>query len=287
MFKPKVENKQYRMNFWIIIIYNNFYNNMYSNYLKYIEGIIDDDDESMTFKSNPEYNIVLENVTKNSGTDYLILIEQEFPEVSFQSIRSFININDKYGGSMKSIFTTTSMKLLYCSPTNFRYIYHALLILKKIKDEQLTEIVELGSGYGGLCLAIQFFSKLLDISIKNYTMVELNEPARLIQKYMNMHIEHLHIPLTIVDDKLDGYEKGDNQLFVSNYCFTAINQTYRKIYIDTIIKDSESGFIVWQTCFGQTKESANLLLKKLDIFEEKPQTAPLYAKNLFVLWVRS
>jgi hypothetical protein len=54
---------------------------MYKEYLKYVSSIADL--SISAFKSNTQYNEILEHVTKKQGEEYLILINR-FPEVTVE-----------------------------------------------------------------------------------------------------------------------------------------------------------------------------------------------------------
>ena len=109
------------------------------------------------FKRNETYNAILEHVTKKMGEDYLRLIETEFP-VTFEQFYGYIALNDANGQPRTCTFYSKKFgKQFTCSPTSLRYVYHALLILQHFKECSSTEIVEVGCGYGGLCLAINYF----------------------------------------------------------------------------------------------------------------------------------
>jgi hypothetical protein len=259
----------------------------YTNYCQYIKSILSTDIEEIEFKSDPAYNQVLENVTKNLGTEYLKKLETEFPDLKFEDMREFINLNDKYGSSIKTIFTTNKMKLLYCSPSCMRYMYHAMLVLNYLKKTGLTKVVELGSGYGGLYLAINIFAPKMGVSLDKYYMVDLEEAIELTKKYLLAHKDSIICPLEIYNSvEFEEYVKVDDALFVSNYCFTAINESERNKYVNTLVKQAPHGFITWQTCFGLNVNNANTILQKTVQCkeEEHPQTASPEMKNHYVYW---
>ena len=124
----------------------------------------------MNFKSNPVYCGVLEHVNQGYGYQYLECIAREFPE-SLDKLKKFLNLNDKHGQPIKYDFATQDQQHYHCSPTSFRYFYQALLVLKHIKELGLNsvDIVEIGGGYGGLCLALHYLST----DINSYSICDL------------------------------------------------------------------------------------------------------------------
>jgi len=87
-----------------------------------------------------------------------------------------------------------------------------------------------------------------------------------------------------------GFSKGDlGGFFISNYCFTEIDEVYRKQYVDALFRSGvvSHGFITWQTVFGLPIDSASRYLGGmgdwgLAVDEERPQTAFVDFPNYFV-----
>ena len=150
------------------------------------------------FKHHPLYCHVLEHVSKDQGNQYLNCIETQFPHISLGQIRDYVNANDKYGGAVKHIYTTQSLRLLYCSASSLRYIYQALMVLEEYSHTDCTHMVELGAGYGGLCLAIHMFAPILLTNHHSsrpppivYYMIDLPASCDLIRDYLAVHASHL------------------------------------------------------------------------------------------------
>jgi len=265
----------------------------YTLHQEFITNLLDKDIKEIQFKNNPNYNTVLENLSREHGAEYLKRIETQFPDITFEDIRQYINTNDKYGGAVKTIFTMSNMKLLYCSPINLRYIYHALLILKYYQETGCKHIVELGQGYGGLFLAIrQFTPKFPRACIQRYSMIDLPMSSQLARKYLEAHEATLppsptqwetYDPTTL-DTLIQDTFGSDETFFISNYCFTAIDPIYQARYQQQIIDKCTHGFLVWQTCFGADINRVDQILHKTTINhpEEDPQTGPAHAKNFYV-----
>jgi hypothetical protein len=131
------------------------------------------------------------------------------------------------------------------------------------------------------------FAPLMNVELEKYYMVDLPEVTELIKKYLILHENQINCPLEIYDsDTFNEYIHEDNYMFVSNYCFTAINEFEQKKYTDTLIKSASTGFMVWQTCFGAKEHNIPSILNKTDIKteEENPQTANIDNKNYYVTW---
>jgi len=256
---------------------------MYNSYLRYVENINFDNIKYSNFKNNPEYNGILEHVSREQGINYLNLIKKDFSDITFKQIKDFSSINDRYGEPKKETYDYVNNEDITASPTSIRYIYHALLILKHYKDNTSSEIVEVGCGYGGLFLAICFFSRILDIKIDKYYFIDLPQVCNLINNYLLINKDHISINYEIhSSNNYINKIRNTNLFFISNYCFTEITEEYRNNYIKYLLPNVSCGFIIWQTVFGFNIENAYKILKVKYIKEELPQTAPNENKNYFV-----
>lgn len=262
---------------------------MYNNYINYLKENNFNDLHTCNFKSNDIYSGILEHVSYDLGLQYLNLIETEFTNICYNDIISYVNINDKYGQPNLHKYNFQQFEIL-CSPTSLRYIYHALMILNHYKDTNCENIVEVGCGYGGLCLAINFFSKLNNISITNYNIVDLPEVCNLIQKYLDINKQFIHTNVILHSAETYGINITDNQLFfVSNYCYTEIDNLKNKMYSSILLPKTTNGFITWQNggnngSYPIEKTSEITGKQIIRVIDEKPQTDAGYGiyKNYFV-----
>jgi hypothetical protein len=225
------------------------------------------------FKQSNKYCGILEHVTKILGNEYLDLIDTEF-QLSFDDMFNFMVLNDRIGNTKKENFYSTKHKKVFdCSPTSLRYIYHALIILKYYKETGLKEIVEVGCGYGGLCLAINYFSKLLNITINKYHLIDLPDVCNLINYYLGQHANFISIPYQSYDAQNYGKEITSNDLFfISNYCLSEIDEQHYKLYCQHLLPKTSHGFIIWQPV-SWSLENIMILQKVVTLIEnEKPQT---------------
>ena len=257
---------------------------MYSNYQSFVSNI---KDELFNFKSNGVYNHILEHVSFEQGKQYIYFIQKYIEEnslnVNFKNKNDYLLLNDKYGSPSKYEYNYNNEKII-CSPSSLRYVLHALLILSHIKSVNLNKIVEVGCGYGGLFLAINHFSKILNITIEKYYMIDLPEIGGLIQNYL----KKLENDIDIIYSIHSAYDYGrdildENLFFISNYCFTEIEELHRNNYINNLFPKISNGFIIWQTVFKLPISSVDTIGKKVIKLEpEYPQTANEIDKNYYV-----
>lgn len=253
----------------------------YTNYLKNQEK----KDESVrykNFKNDRQYTIVLEHVSMTQGYEYLQLILSEYKYISKNDILKFVQMNDYFGNTTKYEYEFNDGSTFSCSPTSLRYIYQTLLILDHYKTTKCRNMVEVGCGYGGLFLCINYFSKLLNIDIEKYHMIDLPEPINLIEFYLHLHDSNIKIAYEFHKAETFGsYVPSGNLFFISNYCYTEIDTSLKEKYYSKLIKRVDNGFIIWQTiCFNI--EYMNQIIKPSKLEVEIPQTATHEQPNYYV-----
>jgi len=212
---------------------------MYTHYYNYINEIVQLP-SLPDFKSNQHYCGILEHMSHSQGLEYLHLIKTT-TNLSEESIIEYCKENDRIGGGVKYDFG-----FVHTSPSNFRYIFHCHLILKHICNLNINDIdiVELGGGYGGLCLAINIFSSYYGIKIKRYNLIDLPVISTLQKKYLDNH--NLKYKVNSFSAFNYGIEINEKNLFViSNYCFSEIANEYQQNYIKFLFPKVEHGFMVW------------------------------------------
>lgn len=216
---------------------------IYARYSQYVEYICHTKDLS-NFKNNSNYTYMLEHVQKDQGELYLQLILSN-TNINEKEIIDFCSKNDALGNTTRQIYNIESSSISV-SPTSLRYIYHAHLILTHIKttNKPTTDIVEVGGGYGGLCLAIHHFAPKYEVAINSYRICDLTFIICLQQLYLNAVDPSLKVEF--VDAIHHGENINCNDLFlVSNYCFSEISEENQKSYIEKLFPKVSHGFIAW------------------------------------------
>jgi hypothetical protein len=209
----------------------------YTPYENAIKEVCDSNDLS-SFKKNPQYQAMLEHVTPGHGREYLTNIKKVFDD---STILEFCRMNDSIGSPILSTYEEMSV-----SSTSLRYIFHSHLILSHAKSLDLSglDIVEVGGGYGGLCLALHFFAEKYGVTIKSYTIVDLTNPSRL----QSIYIPRVNpaISVNYVNASTFGADiPMENMFLISNYCFSEISDSYQKEYIAKLFPKVSHGFMAW------------------------------------------
>lgn len=237
-------------------------------YLKYtaaLKNLENDPSIFSTFKSNTYFNDILEHTDFTFGERYQDLIRSEFNEEP----KNFIEVikrNDSIGGPVKYAFGDITM-----SPSNLRYIYHALLIKSKclrwFPNKKNIRILEIGGGYGGLCLYLKSIYKECDI---DYTIIDLPEPSNLQNKFLKeVGVQNAR---SISCKKIDDLSNEKFDLVISNYCLSEISLENQEEYFKKLIINCDKKFYIW-----------NYLTRKRKLFFFKTKDIEFLDKKDYII----
>lgn len=236
---------------------------MYQRYIDYVESVVNRNDTS-NFKSNAIYQDILEHVSQELGQQYYRTLTS-IHNIDKSIIEKFCLENDRIGSPIKYLIGDLSFPV---SPTSLRYLDHAMHTLNHIKTLKLetVNIVEIGCGYGGFLLALNYMSKLHGIVINSYSCIDIDAITKLQQLYISNYV--VSFPVTFHSASSFGETvKNDNLFLVSMYCFSEIEPVNQRGYIDHIMKRISNGILMWNHCdvfdFGKTI---------LSIQDERPLT---------------
>lgn len=245
----------------------------YRNYLNIVTDSVQQNNLG-TFKSSPEYRSILEHVYPEVGARLLASLREEFKEVSDDSIARYIEANDRLGMPSKASIAGWNGPL--ASPSCFRYIYHAHLILQHMKSLNLTnvDIVEIGGGYGGLCLAISHFAASFNISIGTYSLIDLAPVAKLQGAYLAHYSPLPNISKVTTHDAErfgDDIPVNEHPLYlISCYAFGEIRRDYQESYIATLFPKVSHGFILYN-CQDNNGVTPDNIGRIVSVVRERPE----------------
>lgn len=233
-----------------------------------------DDEIFKNFKQYKVYNEILEHVGYNLGLKYYDEIKKLDESLLKDNLINEFKKNDKVGNPI--LFNFNEIENI--SGSTLRYI-HVLAKLKQLFGSlDNKKICEIGVGYGGQCRILSSFFKL-----KSYTLIDLKPVLGLAQKYLDNYPLNTVIEYKTMNEL--SYDK-EYDLVISNYAFSEISKEFQKIYLDKVIKQSKSGFMIMNQIApdGFEQYSQNELLKEIpnsQIIEEIPLT---YHSNYIITW---
>ena len=224
------------------------------------------------FKSNIFYQDILEHVNYPQGLEYLNIIKRDSNLLN--NIDKFL-INDQIGNPKKYYYEELKTKI---SPTTLRYIKVASDIKKIFKDE-ITNIVEIGCGYGGQYLILDQVMK-----INHYILIDLHDVNKLIEKYLEHHLLNSSYKTKTIN-QLQSNKQFD--LVISNYAFSELPPQTQISYIKKILLNSKNGYLTMNS--GKENGFKNHLsleeirnfIKNITILEEEPNTGE---GNYIIIW---
>lgn len=241
----------------------------FNNYINVIKSQLNIEKTDWNFKSNNKYQEILEHVSYNDGINYYNLILKEFGEIFNNNKEYILNIikdNDKLGNPFKKDFD-----FIVCSPTNLRYLYHALVILNYIKSKKVNNInlIEIGGGYGGLILFIYKLKDIFNINIITFTIFDLDDVMILQKEYLKYHNIDIN---TFNISNFDGNKFQEinthTNFLISNYAFSECDETIRNLYTNKLLNPFINyGFLIWDFI-----PIYKFIEKELLIEIEKPDT---------------
>ena len=236
----------------------------YTLYKQYINNIVTSND-LINFKNNNIYTQILEHVPYNAGNGYFLDINKY---ISYEQIKEFCNLNDKIGNP-----NVVNIEGIVCSTTSLRYINLAYKIIQYFINQQITnpDIIEIGGGYGGLLLAINYLAPKFNIKINSYTLIDIDPVYKLQQLYLNNYT--IDFPINYIN--ADTYGKDillSDAFLISCYSFSEIENTLQQNYIKYLFPKIKNGFIVWNSIklynFGKNIISVvkNISYESNDVF---------------------
>lgn len=228
----------------------------YSHYYDIVKQIISTNHGIDQFKHHPRIIDIFEHVSDQSGHEYYSLLQTT--SLINQQIRQYCEKNDLIGGGTKYMYGPEWRT----SPTNFRYLYHAHLVLTHLRqlspnlplDEWIEQsMVEVGCGYGGLCLAIIDLAPHYHIQIPHYHLIDLPAISELQKQYHTRIHERIPNTSNTILSYHSAFEYGKDipdkhgLFFISNYCFSEISAEHQEHYRTHLLTQPyvSHGFMAW------------------------------------------
>ena len=242
-------------------------------YLKVIKRFLSNEKSFKNFKRNHFYREVLEHASYQEGLEYIKIIDEENPEL-INKIKSF-KINDVLGNPVVYNYENIG----FFSPTTLRYLRVASDIKKNFGNID-GNIAEIGCGYGGQYLVLH-----KTFTFNSYTMFDLLDVNKLIEKYLEHHLTNSYYKTTTIN-QFDNETTFD--FIISNYAFSELPKKLQIKYMEKFIKLSKAGYMtmnsgkddsIKENCLSI--EDIKYYLPNLKIIKEEPKTQD---KNYIIIW---
>lgn len=198
-----------------------------------------DDEVFANFKKNNDYRKILEGAPKQFSDYYIQRINSHNEKDLFYQNLELFKENDKLGNP--DLYEEDGIGLI--SPSTLKFASNCLDIISFIKQfgdlENVKNIVEIGGGYGGLCLILSNF-----IKFDSYTLVDLPEAADLANKYLS-NFENVYPKINCVScDNLSKIKDKKFDLCIAINSLSECNIDTQIDYFKKFISKSNYSYIV-------------------------------------------
>jgi len=211
-------------------------------YIKVCEAFCSDDKLFKNFKSNPSYNRIVGMSREYQAREWSKKIRED--KELFQKMTLFKR-NDVCappGRYSDENFGTIS-------PSTMRYVFtlHNIKRLFGLNTKDISKIIEIGGGYGGLAFILSNY-----FNLEKYCVIDLPEVTQLCKKYLNrMNVKCF--------TDVDVEEKYD--LLIAEYSLTEFDDTQMELYYNKYILKSEMIYVAENFGLREEKRRAYWLEK--------------------------
>ena len=213
---------------------------LYDKWKKVCNHIVDN--KLTDWKRLPDVTTILEHLSYEHAKVYLSnLIEND--GVNPQVIQKLCSLNDQFGNANVQKFDNDILS----SPSSIRYVRHALDIcnLIKTKNFKKVNIIEIGGGYGGLCLILNQLSAIMGINIDKYFIYDLPETQKLQRYYLNSSNSFVRWKPANTFGKNFITNDGEINILVSCYCLSEIEDVYKLEYLRNLLHKISGAYLSW------------------------------------------
>lgn len=198
-----------------------------------------DEEKFNNFKKDDGYRTILEGAPKLFFDYYAASIKSHENYKTFLDNLEKFSINDTIGNPD----TYTDPELGEFSGSTLKFAFNAIDILDFLGNHgdvsSIKNIVEIGGGYGGLCLVLSGF-----IEWDQYTLVDLPETCLLVDKYISNFPEIKDKVRTVSCDKINDVDFSNTDLAIAINSLSECNLETQLKYFDKIISNSKFSYII-------------------------------------------
>lgn len=213
-----------------------------------------------SFKRNPVYNCFIGNDMRDekTATAFYYYIKEKYPFLLEEKLFSKFQQNDFIGNP-----NLYSIEGKIISPGTLRFMKVLGDIFLAVND--ISSIVEIGSGYGGQC----FIFKQFDSNIE-YTLLDISESLQISKKYLSENnCEAIYMDTNNIVGK-------PYALCISDYCLSEFDLEGTKFYINNVVKKCKAAYITTNSIGIPLFELVSLLQKVFPtviVTPEEPKTS--------------
>jgi len=239
-----------------------------------------DEDKFKNFKKDSGYRTIVEGAPKLFFDYYVDAIKSHENYEIFRTNLEKFRVNDTIGNPD----TYVDSEIGEFSGSTLKFAFNAIDILEFIKTQsngsEVKNIVEIGGGYGGLCLVLSGF-----IEWDQYTLVDLPETCLLVDKYLSQFPEIKDKIRTVPCDRIDEEDLGQIDLAIAINSLSECNLETQLNYFDKIISKSRLSYIVrnpdTQERMNHHKETINSLSNNF-LVDDSNKVEEWYSSNIIV-----
>ena len=243
-------------------------------YQSAVQRILRNERNFRRFRRIYDYREILEHVDYNLGLRYLTKIKQTDSKL-LENFDLFKD-NDVLGKPRIHNFP----RIGKTSPTTLRYVAVASEVKELFAGQEISNMVEIGAGYGGQALIFEkmsYFSK--------YKIFDLPDVQLLIAKYLaNFEVRGVSFP--------DIYNVNivESDLVISNYAFSELPRNLQEIYLERVIKHAKNGYLLMNSgkdnLTGRSDgkfsiDELRIIIPEIQVLKENPITGP---DNYLIIW---
>jgi putative sugar O-methyltransferase len=228
-----------------------------------------DDNFFKCFKSDKNYQEILEHTSPELGACYFMSVLYQTPQF-LDDIDTFRK-NDLLGGAKLHQF---GAPIGLFSPSTLRYVKVLSDLTFSFGPLDNLHLVEIGGGYGGQCLITH-----LKYNVASYTIIDIPPALKLQERYLAQHrisgVRFLSL------EELEGSLSSD--LFISNYAITECKKSIADVYLDNVARHAKRGYITGNVLSSDcyTREEMERALPQGVVVGEYP---PTKEGNYILLW---
>lgn len=255
-------------------------NKVLNGYSESCLDFLQDEKKFNNFKKDDRYRTILEGAPRMFSNYYIQKINSHNRrDLFFDNIDKFKE-NDLIGNP--DVYDEEGIGLI--SPSTLKFSFNCIDIISFIEQftdlSKIKNIVEIGGGYGGLCLLLSNF-----IDFKTYTLVDLPEASELSKKYLS-HFDKLDNKIKFVPcNKISSIKSNSYDLVIAVNSLSECDIETQLKYFKKFVSKSNFSYIVRNPDNQERLEHHKKTIESLSddfLFDDTNQIEEWYSNNIIV-----